>query len=88
VNPTKKIGILAAFPLHHLEAFGERFRTAWHCATRLPRIAEAWKNQSDFEIHWLVMSNLVRKRTDVAPWHKFCHVLPTTFSQNATPYKT
>jgi len=50
VNPTKKISILAAFPLHNLEAFGERFRPAEHYATWLPQIAEARKNQSNFEI--------------------------------------
>jgi len=84
VNPTKKISILAAFPLHHLEAFGEGFRPAGHYATWLPQIAEAWKNQSDFEIHWLVMSELVQKRMDVVQWQQSFHVLPTTRSGRAS----
>ena len=84
MSPTKKISILAAFPLHHLEAFGERYRPAGHYATWLPQIAEAWKNQSDFEIHWLVMSELVQKRTDVVQWQQSFHVLPTTRSGRAS----
>jgi len=78
VSPTKKISILAAFPLHHLEAFGERYRPAGHYATWLPQIAEAWKNQSDFEIHWVVMSELVQERRVVFEWGQKFHVMPTS----------
>jgi len=84
VNPTKKIAVLASFPLHHLDTFGENFRPAGHYATWLPQIAEAWEEQNDFKIHWLVMSELVQKRTDVTQWQQSFHVLPTTSSGRAS----
>jgi len=82
----KKIAILAAFPLHHLKGFGERFRPQGHYATWLPQIAEAWDGQSEVEIHWIVISDLVKERRDVCEWGQMFHVLPTSRSGRATTF--
>ena len=74
----KKIAILAAFPLHRLKSFGEKFRPEGHYATWLPQIAEAWDGHKEVEIHWIVMSELVQERRDVSEWGQMFHVLPTT----------
>ena len=74
----KKIAILAAFPLHHLKGLGKAFQPKGHYATWLPQIAEAWDGQTEVEIHWIVMSELVQERRDVSEWWQMFHVLPTT----------
>ena len=74
----KKIAILAAFPLHTLKSFGEEFRPKGHYATWLPQIAEAWDGQRGVEIHWIVMTEVVKERRDVCEWGQMFHVLPTT----------
>ena len=74
----KKIAILAAFPLHHLKGFGKAFQPKGHYATWLPQIAEAWDGQTEVDIHWVVMSDLVKERRDVCEWGQMFHVLPTT----------
>jgi len=79
----KKIAILAAFPLHCLNAFGEAFRPQGHYATWLPQIAEAWDGQNEFEIHWIVMSELVEERRDLCEWSQMFHILPTSRSGRA-----
>jgi glycosyltransferase involved in cell wall biosynthesis len=76
----KKIAILAAFPLHHLKGFGKAFQPKGHYATWLPQIAEAWDGQKEVEIHWIVMSELVKERRDVCEWGQMFHVLPTSQS--------
>ena len=78
MSPTKKIAILAAFPLHHLKAFGEKCKPKGHYATWLPQIAEAWNGQSEVEIHWVVMSELVQERRVVFEWGQKFHVMPTS----------
>jgi len=80
----KKIAILAAFPLHHLRGFGKAFQPKGHYATWLPQIAEAWDGQREVEIHWIVMSDLVKERRDVCEWGQMFHVLPTSQSGRAT----
>ena len=80
----KKIAILAAFPLHRLNSFGEKFRPKGHYATWLPQIAELWDGQREVEIHWIVMSELVKERVDVCEWGQMFHVLPTSQSGRAT----
>jgi glycosyltransferase involved in cell wall biosynthesis len=80
----KKIAILAAFPLHQLKGFGKAFQPKGHYATWLPQIAEAWDGQKEVEIHWVVMSELVKERRDVCEWGQMFHVLPTTQSGRAT----
>ena len=80
----KKIAILAAFPLHRLRYFGEKFRPKEHYATWLPQIAEAWNGQSELEIHWVVMSDSLQERRDVSEWGQMFHVLPTSQRGRAT----
>jgi glycosyltransferase involved in cell wall biosynthesis len=80
----KKIAILAAFPLHTLKSFGEEFRPKGHYATWLPQIAEAWEGQRGVEIHWIVMTELVKERRDVCEWGQMFHVLPTIQRGRAT----
>lgn len=86
MSQTKKIVILAAFPLHHLEAFGERFLPAGHYATWLPQIAEAWKDQVDFEIHWLTGSNLVSQAMTCSEWNQTFHLYPIARHGRATSF--
>jgi glycosyltransferase involved in cell wall biosynthesis len=80
----KKIAILAAFPLHRLKGFGKAFQPKGHYATWLPQIAEAWEGQREVEIHWVVLSELVKERRDVCEWGQMFHVLPTSQSGRAT----
>ena len=80
----KKIAILAAFPVHHLKGFGKAFQPKGHYATWLPQIAEAWDGQTEAEIHWVVMSELVQERRDLCEWGQMFHVLPTSQSGRAT----
>ena len=80
----KKIAILAAFPLQSLKSFGEEFRPKGHYATWLPQIAEAWDGQTEVDIHWVVMSDLVKERRDLCEWGQMFHVLPTSQSGRAT----
>ena len=84
----KKIAILAAFPLHRLKSFGEKFRPKGHYATWLPQVAEAWSGQNEVKIHWIVMSELVKERKDVCEWGQMFHVLPTSQSgRSATLFR-
>ena len=84
VRQTKVVAVLAAFPLHALKGFGEKYRPKVHYATWLPQIAEAWDGQNEVEIHWIVMSELVQERRDVSEWGQMFHVLPTSQSGRAT----
>ena len=80
----KVVGVLAAFPLHALKAFGEKYRPKGHYATWLPQIAEAWEGQKGVEIHWIVMTDQVKERKVVCQWGQIFHVLPTTQRGRAT----
>ncbi|NBR71164.1 MAG: glycosyltransferase [Proteobacteria bacterium] len=84
----KKIAILAAFPLHLLKGFGKAFQPKGHYATWLPQVAEAWDGQEEVEIHWIVMSELVKERRYVCEWGQMFHVLPTSQSgRSATLFR-
>ena len=84
MKQTKVVGVLAAFPLHALKVFGEKYRPKGHYATWLPQIAEAWEGQGGVEIHWIVMADEVQERKDVCQWGQIFHVLPTSESGRAT----
>ena len=84
MKQTKVVGVLAAFPLHALKVFGEKYRPKGHYATWLPQIAEAWEGQGEVEIHWIVMADEVQERKDVCQWGQMFHVLPTSESGRAT----
>jgi glycosyltransferase involved in cell wall biosynthesis len=64
--------------VHHLKGFGKAFQPKGHYATWLPQIAEAWDGQTEVEIHWVVMSELVQERRDLCEWGQVFHVLPTS----------
>lgn len=76
MSPTKKIAISAVFPLHRLNRFGSIPPPTGHYATWLPQIAEAWKDQSDFEIHWLTGSDLVPQPVTCSEWNQTFHIYP------------
>jgi glycosyltransferase involved in cell wall biosynthesis len=80
----KKIAILSIFPLHYLRSFGSRFRPAGHYATWLPQIAESWQSQSEFEIHWLTGSDLVREPETSREMNQTFHVYPIASQGRAT----
>ena len=84
MKQSKVVAVLAAFPLHALKVFGGKYRPKGHYATWLPQIAEAWDGQNEFEIHWVVMSELVEERRDLCEWGQMFHVLPTSQSGRAT----
>ena len=84
MKDTKVVGVLAAFPLHALKVFGEKYKPKGHYATWLPQIAEAWEGQRGVEIHWIVMTDEVQERKDVCQWGQIFHVLPTSQSGRAT----
>ena len=84
MNQSKVVAVLAAFPLHALKVFGEKYRPKGHYATWLPQIAEAWEGQTEVEIHWIVMTDQVRERKDVCQWGQVFHVLPTSQRGRAT----
>jgi len=84
VKQSKVVAVLAAFPLHALKVFGEQYRPKGHYATWFPQIAEAWEGQTEVEIHWIVMSDLVKERRDVCQWGQMFHVLPTSQRGRAT----
>jgi glycosyltransferase involved in cell wall biosynthesis len=83
VNQSKVVALLAAFPLHALKVFGEKYRPKGHYATWLPQIAEAWEGQTEVKIHWIVMTDQVKERKDVCQWGQMFHVLPTSQSGRA-----
>jgi len=88
VKQTKVVGVLAAFPLHALKVFGEKYRPKGHYATWLPQIAEAWEGQGGVEIHWIVMTDQVQERKDVCQWGQMFHFLPTSQSgRSATLFR-
>jgi len=71
-----KIAILSIFPLHFLSRFGSAFSPRGHYATWLPQVAEAWKDQGDFEIHWLTGSDLVTQPITCSEWNQTFHIYP------------
>jgi glycosyltransferase involved in cell wall biosynthesis len=83
VKQTKVVAVLAAFPLHVLKGFGEKYRPKGHYATWFPQIAEAWDGQGEVKIHWVVMTDLVQERKDISQWGQMFHVLPTSQSGRA-----
>lgn len=73
---TKKIAILAGFPLHALKAFGPDFYPRGHFATWLPQLASAWELQESFEIHWVGGSELVKRPSCHREWQQSFHTYP------------
>jgi glycosyltransferase involved in cell wall biosynthesis len=83
---TKKIAVVAAFPLHALESFGPAFYPQGHYATWLPQLAGAWEAQADFEIHWITGSELVHRASCHPQWNQRFHVYPSSRHGRATSF--
>lgn len=84
VSTMKKIALLSIFPLHSLKSYGARFHPAGHYATWLPQIAESWRSQTEFEIHWLTGSDLVGEPVTCREMNQTFHVYPIASQGRAT----
>jgi glycosyltransferase involved in cell wall biosynthesis len=84
LKPRKKVAVLCIFPLHFLESFGARFNPVGHYATWLPQIAESWQSETEFEIHWLTGSDLVREPATSREMNQTFHVYPIASKGRAT----
>jgi hypothetical protein len=75
LSPTKKIVVLADFPLH---VPGGLFPPpAGHYATWLPQLAEAFAEEKDFEFHWLTLDPSLPEEVSLQGWGQTFHVLPS-----------
>lgn len=81
---TKKIAVVAAFPLYALKSFGPSFYPKGHFATWLPQLAANWEDQPDFEIHWIVGSDMVQQASSHREWNQIFHVYPVSRHGRAT----
>jgi hypothetical protein len=72
-----KIAVLADFPPHRIDGFPGVSAPRGHFATWLPQIAESFAGQSDFELHWVMVSPLVGERLELESMGQRFHVLPT-----------
>lgn len=80
---TKKIAILADFPLHVLP--GSPFPSpCGHYATWLPQLAEAFAGEKDFKFHWLTLDPSLVKEVLIQAWGQTFHVLPSWKRARAT----
>jgi glycosyltransferase involved in cell wall biosynthesis len=76
LSPTKKIVVLADFPLHVLPG-GLFPPPAGHYATWLPQLAEAFAGEKDFEFHWLTLGPSLPEEVSIQAWGQTFHVLPS-----------
>jgi glycosyltransferase involved in cell wall biosynthesis len=76
LSPTKKIVVLADFPLHVLPG-GLFPPPAGHYATWLPQLAEAFAEEKDFEFHWLTLDPSLPEEVSLQGWGQTFHVLPS-----------
>jgi len=81
---TKKIAVVAAFPLYELKSFGPSFYPKGHFATWLPQLAATWEDQPHFEIHWIVGSDRVQQASSHRQWNQRFHVYPASRRGRAT----
>lgn len=83
-SPKKKIAILATFPLEWLEQTGER--RAGVSQFWLLSLAEAFSQQTDYEIHWCVFKTRAAARTLTYNGQYF-HIIPSiSHAFNAAAY--
>ncbi len=83
MSPTKKIAILSDFPLHVLPE-GSFSAPAGHYATWLPQLSRAFKEEKEFEFHWVALNSGVRKHQIVQAWNQKFHIVPTGKRGRAT----
>jgi len=73
---SKKIAILADFPLHVLPR--SPFPSpAGHYATWLPQLAEAFAGEKDFDFHWLTLDPSLSEELSIQAWSQTFHALPS-----------
>lgn len=73
---SKKIAILADFPLHVLPS--SPFPSpSGHYATWLPQLAEAFAGEKDFEFHWLTLDPSLSEELSIQAWSQTFHALPS-----------
>ncbi|MEW6306726.1 MAG: hypothetical protein AB1705_24935, partial [Verrucomicrobiota bacterium] len=72
-----KVAMLADFPVHCLPGVGETSQPQRHYATWLPQVAQGFSRIPGFEVHWVLVSPLVKARHWVEVYGQKFHVLPT-----------
>lgn len=73
---SKKIAILADFPLHVLPK--SPFPSpAGHYATWLPQLAETFAGEKNFEFHWLTLDPSLSEELSIQAWSQTFHALPS-----------
>lgn len=83
MSQTKKIAILADFPLHLLPKASFQ-DPGGHYATWLPQLARAFKGAKGFEFHWVTLDSEVKQNREIKAWDQTFHVLPTWRRGRAT----
>lgn len=83
MSQTKKIAILADFPLHLLPKASFQDPSG-HYATWLPQLARAFKGAKGFEFHWVTLDSEVKQNREIKAWDQTFHVLPTWRRGRAT----
>ena len=83
MSPTKKIAILADFPLHLLPEASFQ-DPGGHYATWLPQLARAFKGAKGFEFHWVTLDSEAKQNREIEAWDQTFHVLPTWRRGRAT----
>lgn len=76
MSPTKKIAILADFPVHLIPR-SKLPNPNGHYATWLPQLATSFEKTKEFEFHWLAMDASVPKPLRLVAWGQHFHILPT-----------
>ena len=69
------VAVVAQFPMAYFEA-GVGGRGGGQAATWLPQLAEAWKDEQDFEIHWLVLDDSVEEHVQCRHLNQVFHRIP------------
>lgn len=75
MTPTKKIAILADFPVHLLPESPLKDPKG-HFATWLPQLAKAFESVKEFEFHWVISDPNIKADTQKVAWKQIFHVLP------------
>jgi len=76
LSQTKKIAILADFPIHLLP--DSPFEAPkGHFATWLPQLAKSFESEKGFKFHWLTLNCAVKENKEIKAWNQTFHVLPT-----------
>lgn len=69
-----RIAILCNFPIWIVNTAYPRF--SGHYATWLPSLYESFKNNQDFEIHWIILSKATNNELNFSKGDQYFHVIP------------